>query len=73
MNQYAIWSEGFHVMEGRSGAILHGYAEGETFEDACKNLAEKDSSFKGYFDPERLTYWGCRLFDNEVEARVSFG
>lgn len=36
--------------------------------------------YEGYVDPDRwdydplrLTYWGCRLFNNETDARKSFG
>jgi hypothetical protein len=27
----------------------------------------------GNFNPEALTYWGCKLFDNEADARKGFG
>lgn len=26
-----------------------------------------------YYDREKLTYWACRLFDNETDARKSYG
>ncbi|WP_280633320.1 hypothetical protein [Paenibacillus polymyxa] len=29
--------------------------------------------FSQQHTPERLTYWGCRLFDNHADAAVSFG
>ena len=73
MKKYEIWSEGFVVMEGRGKAQLHGYAEGNTFKEACINYAKSDKEFDFYFDPNRMTYWGCKLFDNEADARVSFG
>lgn len=73
MKSYEIWSEGFHVMEGRSPAHFHGIAEGHDFKEACKNFAILDSEFARYFDEERMTHWGCRLFDNETEARQAFG
>lgn len=71
--KYTIWSEGFCVMEGHSKAILHGEAEGNSFKEACMNYAKTDKEFEFYFDPDRMTYWGCKLFDNEIEARRSFG
>lgn len=70
MKNYEIWSEGYLCtgMEGiPSKAYKHGEAPGETFKDACVNLAKKDSSF-AHFKLENMTYWGCRLFDNEEEA-----
>ena len=73
MNTYEIWSEGFVVMEGYSKAHLHGYAKGNTFKEACINYAKTDKEFEFYFDSERMTYWGCKLFDNEADARVNFG
>lgn len=73
MNTYEIWSEGFVVMEGYGKAHLHGYTKGNTFKEACINYAKTDKEFEFYFDSERMTYWGCKLFDNEADARVNFG
>ncbi len=72
-NEYQVWSEGYTVMEGSGKADLHGIGYGHSFADACVDLASRDARFKKYFDPKRLTYWGCRLFDSEQEARISFG
>ena len=69
---YEIWAEGF-VATGENGpADLLGINSGFTFKEACINLAARKKEFARYFDPERLTYWGCRLFDNEADARKSF-
>jgi hypothetical protein len=46
-----------------------GEIEAENFFEACAKLNQGDSNF----DSVRLTVWGCRLFDNEAEARKSFG
>lgn len=47
---------------------------GRTFREAVETLvAETKDHDKSYFNLEHLTYWGCRLFDNEIEARKSFG
>lgn len=73
MKEYEIWSEGFVVMEGRGVAILHGYATGNDFKEACINYSKTNKEFEFYFDPERMTYWGCGLFDNETDARRNFG
>ena len=70
---FHIWAEGYQVNEGRSRATFMGQAPGETFAEACATLAEQNPEFSKHFDPERLTYWGCRLFENEQAARASFG
>lgn len=70
---YDIWSEGFVATGQSSGAIHHGTAEGKTLKEACINLADQNKEFKEYFNEERMTYWGCKLFDNSVDARKSFG
>lgn len=73
LKRFEIWSEGFHVMEGRSGAHFMGHAFGKGFRDACIRFMANDDKHKEHFNEENLTYWGCRLFDNEKDARVSFG
>ena len=71
---YTVWMQGYLTtgMEGYpEPARLIGTAEAESFSDACKTLCS-DPQWQidhGHFDPERLTVWGCRLFDNEADAR----
>lgn len=74
MNTYEIWMEGYLAtgMEGiPQRAQRMAVARGETFQDAC------DWYFRckgdNYYDSRTLTYWGCKLFDNEADARRSFG
>lgn len=73
MKEFDIWSEGYVATGQSSGATLLGYAKGEDFVQACVNLAKQDREFASYFDKDRMTYWGCRLFDNSSDARKSFG
>jgi len=69
---YQIWSEGF-VSQGETGkAKCMGSAIGTNF-SACAKLAEQNPQFGDLFNPITLTWWGCRLFDNEADARKSFG
>lgn len=75
---WEIWCEGYHVNEGKSPAVLFGLAWGDTFAEACIKYFETDKrraakEVEMYFKPDRLTYWGCRLFDNEADAREAFG
>lgn len=73
MKLYEIWAEGYAVTGGCSGATLLGRELGDNFKDACRRLAKKDAEFDYYFDEQRMTYWGCKLFDNEIDARQRFG
>ena len=78
MKLYEIWSEGYLCtgVEGNPAkASLLGKVEAESFKDACIKLCspKEFQARHGRFDPERLSVWGCRLFDNEKAARKSFG
>jgi hypothetical protein len=66
---FQVWQEGFRATGESSPAILHGEVEAPTFRAACAEVFKGESTF----DADTLTYWGCRLFDNETEARRSFG
>ncbi len=69
---YDVWMEGF-VATGESGtAMFLGSFEAPTFRDACKQ-AIADWGDLELFNESNLTYWACRLFDNEVDARRNFG
>jgi hypothetical protein len=70
MKTFDIWSEGFATNGEQGGAQkMRAAAPGEDFKDACNKAFAGDH----YYDAERGTYWGCRLFDNQVEAIRSFG
>jgi hypothetical protein len=71
--EFYIWAEGYRATGQSSGAICLGTAKGVTFQDACKRKASEDARFNSYFNEEHLSYWGCRLFDNESDARRTFG
>ena len=73
LKQYDIWSEGFRTNGEASGAFFIGISFGSNFKEACNNFAIKDANFKRYYNNSDLTYWGCKLFDNEADARVNFG
>lgn len=70
-----IWSEGYAATGQASDATFHGEFEGETFRDAVaafqKSLSSKYS--RQCVDLNNLTFWGCSFFDNEEDARKSFG
>jgi hypothetical protein len=70
--EWSVWMEGYRATGDQSPARYLGEWPGETFSDACAAWADSTRS-SGSFDRERLTYWGCRLFDNEQDARKAFG
>lgn len=73
MKAYTIWLEGYQATGEHGTATCLGSHQGETFQDACKQaVIARDMDLKSYSE-ERNTYWGCRFFDNEAEAREGFG
>lgn len=73
LKSWHIWAEG-HIATGTTGdAISLGTASGDSFKAACDSLAASNPSFACNYDPDRMTFWGCRLFDSENAARASFG
>lgn len=69
MAEREVWEEGF-VISGESGkAHLTGRVRATSFQEACDMLYAGKSTYNS----EKCTYWGCRLFDNETDARKSFG
>ncbi len=69
MTKWNIWEEGFAIGEDRATARFVAIVEAETFQEAC-DIQYKDNKL---YDPVRRTFWGCRLFDNEEDARAYFG
>jgi hypothetical protein len=70
MKEYEVWSEGYCCTgcEGKPvTATFEGSVKAESFEEAC------DILFKGRDDYVNGRIWGCRLFDNEEDARKGFG
>ena len=77
--KFHIWSEGYSITGNNSGAIYLGEFEADTFEHACDKWAKTltdDYSRKCYSpakDGKPPSFWGCRLYDNEMDARKAFG
>ena len=69
---WAVWMEGYACTGERSAARFMGTYQGKTFENACDVWAEEGNN-KAYYKNNPPRYWGCRLFDNEADARKSFG
>lgn len=79
MKLFEIWMEGFAVTGHHGVAQKLGEAYGTTFEDAIKNYMDKNpdsgiqSGYKNYHASGGYHIWGCKLYDNEKDARESFG
>ncbi len=70
MHLKEIWCEGD---PRRDYTACHlGYGKGETLEEACEDWASRHEFFNTHFDRNKMSYLGCKLFDNEAEARDSW-
>ena len=66
---FEIWSEGYIMPGGIGTAQLHDKIKANSFKEACDILFDGDR----FYNPKNLTYLGCKLFDNETDARKAFG
>lgn len=78
VKKYSLWNEGYAVTGEFATATYLGEFEGDSFNEACDNWAKTldEESIKCYkpgTDEYRPSYWACRIFDNEIDARKSFG
>lgn len=77
---YTVWTEGYAATGESAPAYCHGQVEATSFDEACikllGNSLDKDKSQPdGYGRSRNNTYsvWACACFDNETDARASFG
>jgi hypothetical protein len=49
---------------------LHGSVEARSFREACGILAKNDERFGKYYDPERMTFWGIKLYSGRPPRYV---
>jgi len=69
-----LWSEGFAATGQSSGATFHGTFQAKSLEDAVKQFKESlPEDQQSYINEDYTAFWGCRFFDNEEDARKSFG
>ena len=66
---WEVWSEGYRATGQWANAKQHGPIMASTFKEACNKLFEGREDY----DSNRLTLWGCCLFNNEADARKTFG
>lgn len=65
---YEVWVEGYWCNGDRGQAWLKGKVEADSFNHAIDILFATDPNYNiiGH-------WWGSRIFDNEIDARRSFG
>lgn len=68
-----IWREGFQASGDYGLAGFVATVEAADLQDACDKYAAANPEFAKYYRAQPPAYWGCRLFDNEHEARERFG
>ena len=67
-----LWLEGYVVTGNSNTASYCGRFSVDTIEQAVKEYKKVYAEPK-YIDVNSLTLWGCRFFDNELDARNTFG
>lgn len=71
LKTYEIWAEGYQTNGEHGTASLLNRVVAANFLDACRKKYHWDSY---YSERDGIPYyWGCRLFDNEADARKAFG
>lgn len=73
--KFDIWIEGYKATgySGNAQKVASG-VEADNFRDAVLRFSKTDAA-KGYgeFKETSLSFWMCRCFETEDEARKSFG
>lgn len=72
---YHVWMEGF-ASTGQTAKACHlGDIEAPDFLTACEIAVKRKfpDDYESLYNKERNTFWGCRLFNNEYDARKAFG
>lgn len=76
--KYHIWMEGYFAtgMDSPSKASYLGEVEADSWQEACdiKGGAMEIGSYHiKFYNAKNRSYWGCGFFDNEIDARKTFG
>jgi hypothetical protein len=65
-----LWIEGYSATGESASATYLGNYPGDTLKEAIANFSRSTGE---QIDEDGLSIWGCRIFDNEDDARRSFG
>jgi len=75
MEKYQVWCEGYatngqiQTPQRLTRRFEETLWDGETFNDACENALRTLKWDMSYYNKEQNTYWSCRFFDNEIDAK----
>ncbi len=73
MKKWQLWKEGYACTGQRASASFLGEFEAPTFKEACDIWGNKPENKPFYKSKDVPSHWACRIFDNEAQARRSFG
>lgn len=73
MREFEIWIEGYIALGGAGEARLLGRASARDFHDAVASFQRANPEVLTKAEAQELKCWGCRLFDNEADARKFAG
>lgn len=72
-NNFQIWREGYATNGERDTAKFIGMENSTTFEEAVKLHMLRHPELGIEKRGKRYCIWGCFLYDNEADARKTFG
>ena len=74
-NTYCLWIEGYSCTGNSAPAQYLGSFEAPSFNQACEKYNLNGGRLPLSYNAEynEWSNWGCRVFDNETDARRSFG
>lgn len=73
---FNLWMEGYIAQGTSSKARFLGSFDADSFENACDKWADTiDGNEKQYYkrNGNVASFWGCRIYDKEQDAKKSFG
>jgi len=76
--EFEVWCEGYRATVDRADATLLGRVVAADFDGAVRAVRDSmdDARSRACFEQQgvgRWTFWACRLWDNELDARESYG
>ena len=67
--KFDIFMEGYNISGNRQGATFIASVNAYSFKEACDRHFVNDKDYNS----ERLTVWGCKLYETLEEAQKHFG
>jgi hypothetical protein len=70
---FEVWTEGYVATGEHGTAKFWGSWWAEDLRGAADQVFSDDPDLGRHYNRERLQVWACRIFDNEADARKSYG